>query len=112
MTQNRAARLQFAIHELIDILADDIAARAATKVLASLPKQDHRPAPPVAEPRPYTGRRLIRMKEVMDRTGLAKSTIYDWMKQGVFPQPVPLGGITVAWLESDIDAWIEERLER
>ena len=110
MTANRAARLQFAIHELIDVLADDIAARAAAKVLSSLPKQDHRPAAPAAETRPYTGRRLIRMKDVVDRTSLAKSTIYAKVKDGDFPAPIKLGEMSVAWLESDVEAWIDKQL--
>ncbi len=96
MTDNRAARLQLAIHELIDIFVDDIAARTATKVLASLPKHDTRPPAPVTEAKPYTCRNLIRFKEVMTRTSLAKSAIYAWIKQGEFPAPAPFVGITVA----------------
>jgi prophage regulatory protein len=52
--------------------------------------------------------RILRIARVMDRTGMARSTIYLRMKQGRFPKPIPLGGGgIVGWLESDIDAWID-----
>ena len=58
--------------------------------------------------------RLLRLPDVMDRTGLPKSTIYMRMSQGRFPKSIVLGFRTVAWLEADIEAWIEEcvRLSR
>lgn len=56
--------------------------------------------------------RLIRRPEVEARTGLSRSTLYDWMKRGEFPQPVKLGARLVAWRESDITAWLESRETR
>lgn len=55
---------------------------------------------------------LIRRPEVEARTGLSRSTIYDWMKRGDFPQPVKLGERLVAWKESDITEWMEAREKR
>lgn len=55
-------------------------------------------------------KRLIRRPEVEQLTGLARSTIYARMKEGTFPQPVPLGGRLVAWTESDILQWIDDRI--
>lgn len=55
---------------------------------------------------------LLRRPEVEFRTGLSRSTIYDWMKRGEFPQPVKLGARLVAWRESDIRAWLETRETR
>lgn len=51
--------------------------------------------------------RLIRIREVQHRVGLGRSTIYRWMAQGKFPKPLQLGGYSVAWLEDDIDEWIQ-----
>lgn len=51
--------------------------------------------------------RLLRVAEVMARTGLSRPTIYRWMSAGQFPKPVPLGRVLVAWPESAVDAWIE-----
>ena len=55
-------------------------------------------------------KRLIRLKEVQNRVGLGRSTIYRWMDEGKFPKPYSLGGHAVAWLESDIDLWIATKL--
>lgn len=54
--------------------------------------------------------RLIRRKEVQEKTGLGASSIYAMMKQGNFPQCLNLSERRVAWIESDIDQWICERI--
>jgi prophage regulatory protein len=54
--------------------------------------------------------RLIRLKEVMHCSGLARSTIYKYIAANTFPKPVPLGGRAVAWIQSEIEAWIDERI--
>lgn len=51
--------------------------------------------------------KLIRRPEVESRTGLSRSTLYEWMKRGDFPLPVKLGTRLVAWRESDVTAWLE-----
>lgn len=56
--------------------------------------------------------RLLRRPEVETVTGLSRSTLYDWMKRGDFPQPVKLGARIVAWRESDIIDWLESRETR
>jgi prophage regulatory protein len=52
---------------------------------------------------------LLRRPVVETLTGLSRSTIYEWMKRGEFPQPVKLGARLVAWREADVIAWIESR---
>ena len=54
--------------------------------------------------------RLIRLKEVIDCTGLARSTIYKYIAEGAFPKPVSLGDRAVAWVESEVQEWILERI--
>ena len=54
--------------------------------------------------------RLISMKELMHKTSLARSTIYKYLSEGNFPKSVSLGPNKVAWLESEVDEWIEEKL--
>jgi len=56
--------------------------------------------------------KLLRRPEVEPRTGLSRSTLYDWMQRGEFPQPVKLGARLVAWRESDVVAWLESRETR
>lgn len=55
--------------------------------------------------------RLIRLKEVIDSTGLGRSTIYKYIAEGLFPKPVSLGDRAVAWLESEIQDWVSARVK-
>ncbi|WP_372174334.1 helix-turn-helix transcriptional regulator [Xanthomonas axonopodis] len=54
-------------------------------------------------------RRFIRIRDVMNRTGLSKSTIYAKIRQNQFPKYVPLGSISV-WVEAEIDRWIDQQI--
>ncbi|QYJ85859.1 AlpA family transcriptional regulator [Shewanella mesophila] len=54
--------------------------------------------------------RLIKLKEVMDCTGLGRSTIYNYIADETFPKPVSLGARAVAWVESEVQDWILERI--
>lgn len=54
-------------------------------------------------------RRFIRLREVLHRTGLGRSTVYRWMDEGRFPKSVRLGGRSVAWIEHEIDEWLQDR---
>ncbi|MBE0624548.1 MAG: AlpA family transcriptional regulator [Burkholderiales bacterium] len=54
---------------------------------------------------------FLRRKQVETRTGLSRSTIYQYIKDGVFPKPVPLGPRAVGWLESEVSDWIGERVK-
>lgn len=55
--------------------------------------------------------RLIRLKEVMQLTGLARSTIYKYLAEGSFPKPVSLGDRCVAWVEKEVHGWVLARIE-
>ncbi|ENJ4495656.1 AlpA family transcriptional regulator [Citrobacter freundii] len=55
--------------------------------------------------------RLIRLTEVMNRTGYCKAWIYRLIKDGKFPTPVKIGTRAVAFVESEIDAWIQSVIE-
>ncbi|THG82987.1 AlpA family transcriptional regulator [Pseudomonas sp. A-1] len=54
--------------------------------------------------------KFMRLNDVKAATGLARSTIYKYVKQGSFPMPVSLGGRSVAWVESEVVAWIAARI--
>lgn len=54
--------------------------------------------------------RFLRLPDVRAKVGLSRSTIYLRMSKGQFPQTVKLGERSVAWIDSDIDDWIEERI--
>lgn len=54
--------------------------------------------------------RLIKLKEVMTLTSLARSTIYKYMSEGHFPKTVSLGDRSVAWVEDEVTDWILKRI--
>lgn len=56
--------------------------------------------------------RLLRLREVIAKTGMGKSTIYRKIAQGLFPTPVSVGGQSVRWRESDIKNWMEALTQR
>ena len=54
--------------------------------------------------------RFLRLPTVMERTGLSRSTIYFLIEQSQFPPSVKLGTRSVAWLESEIEEWMESKV--
>ena len=64
---------------------------------------DRRTKPPI---------RLLRISEVAARTGLGRSTIYEWSADGRFPAPVRLGGRLARWVESEVEEWLRKWLEK
>ena len=66
-------------------------------------------------------KRFIRLPEVLTRTGYGRTTIYRKMEDGSFPRSVKLGGPPVdpeafdsraiAWIENEVEQWIESRIE-
>ena len=53
---------------------------------------------------------LLRLEQVKLRTGLSRSTVYAKVASGDFPKPVAIGSRAVAWVESEVSAWIQERI--
>ena len=51
-------------------------------------------------------RKIVRLEEVCELVGLARSTIYAKVSAGGFPAPIRLGVRSVGWRLSDIDAWL------
>lgn len=67
------------------------------------------PELPLAPP-PRAGKRLLRVREVCMRIGVGRTTVYAMVRVGSFPPPKRLGVRTVAWLESEVDSWIDSRV--
>lgn len=55
---------------------------------------------------------LLRLKQVEQRVGLKRSSIYQQISEHTFPAQVQLGMRAVGWLESEIDAWIVAQVEK
>ena len=54
--------------------------------------------------------RILRLPEVVSRTGLPRASIYQQMALGSFPKPIALSICSRGWIESEVDAWIGERI--
>ncbi len=56
--------------------------------------------------------RLIRLREVLAKTGLSRSAVYAAIQAGTFPAPIPIlpGGRSTAWVEFEIDCYLRERI--
>ena len=50
--------------------------------------------------------RILRIKTVLERTGLSRSTMYRKMQAGTFPKNVQISTRCAGWRESDIAAWL------
>lgn len=55
--------------------------------------------------------KILRIRSVQEFTGISRSSIYEKISQGEFPKPISLGSRSVGWLESDVQAWIDYRIE-
>ena len=54
---------------------------------------------------------LLRLKRVLGRTGLGRSTLYKLISEDAFPSPVQLAKRAVAWRREDVDRWASERVQ-
>ena len=55
--------------------------------------------------------KLIKLRAVKDWTGLSRSSIYAMMKNGDFPQSISIGARAIAWADTDVQAWIDSRIQ-
>lgn len=55
-------------------------------------------------------RRLIKLDQVVGRTGLSRSAIYRRVAEGAFPSPVKPRGSLSAWVEDEVNAWINAEI--
>ena len=53
---------------------------------------------------------LLRLDQVRVRTGLSRSTLYAYVQDKKFPGPVAISERCVAWVESEIDEWVAQRI--
>ena len=54
---------------------------------------------------------ILRLPKVKERTGLSRSSIYLYISEGRFPEPISLGARAVGWIEEEIDQWLTEQIE-
>lgn len=59
-----------------------------------------------------TPRKFIRLREVQEKTGLSRSTIYKFISENRFPKQIKLGQKASAWILEEVESWMENRIER
>jgi len=52
--------------------------------------------------------RMVRLPEVMEITGLSRSSIYLAVSKGKFPAQIKLGVRSTGWSLAQIDAWVKQ----
>lgn len=55
--------------------------------------------------------KLLKLDAVKQITAQSKSAIYEKISGGKFPTPVRLGERAVAWVEDEVNAWVNARME-
>ncbi|UTW11981.1 AlpA family transcriptional regulator [Marinobacterium rhizophilum] len=55
--------------------------------------------------------RLLRLPEVMYLTALSRSNLYRKIQAGTFPAAARTGSNSVAWVEEEVLAWIQARID-
>ena len=53
--------------------------------------------------------KYLRIKEVVEKLSVGKSTIYAWIKQGRFPEPIRITQYCAVWKDADIDEWVRSK---
>ena len=56
--------------------------------------------------------RLLTVEQVMDRTTLSESEIRRRMAESQFPKPIKLSAKRVAWIPSEVTAWVQDQIKR
>lgn len=55
--------------------------------------------------------KFLRLNEVQERVGLGRTSIYKLIGEGKFPKPVHILCRNVAWVDSEIDEWMMDRID-
>ena len=56
-------------------------------------------------------KRLLRLPRVEDKVGYKHTALYELIKRDQFPAPIKIGRSSF-WIESEIDSWIEQRIQQ
>ena len=54
-------------------------------------------------------KKFIRISRVMEKTGLARSTVWAWVKENRIPAPIKLSPRVTVWVECELDVWIDDK---
>jgi prophage regulatory protein len=55
-------------------------------------------------------KKIWRLPDVLEQTGLSRSTIYEMIGRGEFPRQINLGPRAVGWIGDDVLDWIDFKI--
>lgn len=55
-------------------------------------------------------KKLIRLPDVLNRINCSRSWLYDAVKRNLFPKPIRWGARGVAWIEDEVEGWLENKI--
>ena len=55
--------------------------------------------------------KILKVKEVAEELNVSVQQIYKLVSKGKFPKPIKLGERGSGWLTSEIDAWLQSRVD-
>lgn len=58
------------------------------------------------------GIQILKLKEVVQKTSLCRATVYQMMAAGTFPKSISLGPRSVGWIESEVEQWLQDRIDQ
>lgn len=70
------------------------------------------PSDPAPRTAPVDNIRVLRLPQVCSVTGLCRSSIYQMEAEGRLPSRIKIGARSVGWIESEVQSWLRERIER
>jgi prophage regulatory protein len=56
-------------------------------------------------------KRVLKVKEVAEEVGVSVPQVYKLASLGRFPKPIKLGERGSGWLTTEIDAWLQSRVD-
>lgn len=53
---------------------------------------------------------VLRLPDVVKRTGVSRTRIYEMMEAGRFPKPIKIGARAIAFIADEVDGWVADRM--
>lgn len=111
--QNDRATGSLSMQELVQVLIGALRREGGRPVFL----EEHTPQSALPDPAGHIARvrRILRIDEVIAKTGLGRTTIFDYGNpksprfDPTFPQRIPLGKRAVGWCEWELETWMAHR---
>jgi Predicted transcriptional regulator len=55
--------------------------------------------------------KFLKLQQVLDKIHMSRSTFYEMLKNGLCPKPVKFGLRNNLWVETEVNAWINKKIE-